>query len=143
MPPRKSAGRPKKLSMPPLPEEIRNAMSEVELDQFDFFIQAQRDEHPDFTQTDLIYLNIVAMNYINVLRSKESEFRGQNLLSINKANPETQMLRWIDMLSISRKQRNPAKSAADTERDAWKSFFDGKDTGTQVQGVVCSTQHKS
>ncbi len=120
-------GRPRKVKLPPLPEEIMDGMTEIEREHFEFFVQEVKAEHPDLMGTDLIYLNIAAMNYVNVLRSKESELRRRELLGITKTNPETQMLRWIDSLSISRKQRNPGKSAETQERENWQGFFDRKE----------------
>lgn len=117
------AGRPKRAKVPPLPDEITQAMSEIEREHFDSFIALVREAYPDLLPTDLMYLNMAAINYVQVLRVKEWELRGKQMLGISKTNPENQMLRWLDMLSVTRKQRNPGKSATDEEKSAWGAFF--------------------
>jgi aryl carrier-like protein len=123
VPAQPQAGRPKKLRMPPLPKEIREGMSQIEQDHFDFFIQAVREEHKDLTPVDLICLNMAGLNYINSLRLQQQQLKSGELVTMSRQHPEVQMRAWLDLMSVSRKQRPTTKSAVDQEAEKWRALF--------------------
>jgi hypothetical protein len=110
------AGRPKKLKMPPLPQEIFDGMSELEQQHFHFFVQAIREEHSDLTPSDLIALNMAALNYINSLRLQQAQLTSGELVTMSRQHPEVQLRAWLDLMSVSRKQRGPQKSAEEQQK---------------------------
>lgn len=123
IPAQPKAGRPKKLKMPPLPAEVFGGMSDLEKQHFDFFVQAIREEHPDLNGSDLICLNMAALNYINSLRLQQEQLSSGQLVTMSRQHPEVQMRAWLDLMSVSRKQRGPQKSDADRQKEEWQKMF--------------------
>ena len=108
-PPPIRSGRPKKPQMPPLPQEIRDGMSDLEQEWFDYFIYAIRQEHPDLTPFDLINLNLLAMCFISILRMEAKQLSSGELITMARQDPRSQYLRLMDSLSVRRRDRKAQK----------------------------------
>lgn len=121
----KRSGRPKKLRMPPMPQEIMDAMSELEQEHFTFFIESIKEEYPDLTMSDMIYLQQAGLEYINTLRLQVEQLRSGQLVTMSRQHPSVQFRAWIDLLSVSRKQRPQAKTQDDAEREEWRRKLGG------------------
>lgn len=102
-------GRPRKLKMPPLPQEILDGMTSLEQEHFAFFLESHRQQYPDLTPTDLISLTAAAMEYVAYLRLQASQLSTGELVTMSRQHPGVQMRAWLDSLSVTRKQRGPAK----------------------------------
>lgn len=98
-------GRPKKREMPPLPKEIWEGMSELEREHFTYFVESVRAEYKDLTGTDLIFLNMAGLDYINTMRLQVAQLGTGELVTMSRQHPGVQFRAWIDMLSVSRKAR--------------------------------------
>lgn len=120
LPPPKKGGRPKKLKMPPIPQEIYDGLSELEREHFDYCVQTIMDENPDLLASDMMYVYLAAMEYINTLRLQVEQLRTGTLVTMSRQHPAMQFRAWIDLLSVSRKQRPTAKTQDDAERDEWR-----------------------
>ena len=117
----KSAGRPAKLEMPPLPEM---PMTDVEKPLFDFFIAAYRAEYPDLNATDNILLHLAALEYIKWLRIIAEELETGTVISMARQHPGVNMRALLDQLSVTRKARTAGKKEADSDDEKeLKDFF--------------------
>ena len=116
-------GRPKKPVMPPLPQEIRDGMSELEQEWFDYFIYAIRQEHPDLTPFDLINLNLLATCFISVLRMEARQLASGELITMARQDPRTQYLRLMDSLSVRRRDRKAQKDKEEKDEDGGLKDF--------------------
>jgi hypothetical protein len=107
-------GRRKKIKFPQLPPEVLDAMSPVEREHFDFFLEAHREQYPDLTAVDQIGLNMAALCYVNLLRMEATQLTSGQLVSMARQHPCVQLRQWMDSLSVTRKQR-PSKKDEDAE----------------------------
>lgn len=101
----KKAGRKKKLTVPELPAEIWDAMSSVEQAYYTFWTESVREENPDLTNSDHIYLMLAGLELINVLRTAEKQISAGELITMARQHPGLQFRSLVDMLSVSRKAR--------------------------------------
>jgi hypothetical protein len=108
-------GRPRKLKMPDLPQEIYDGMSDIEREHFDFFLNAIRQEYPDLTHTDNIFLVMAGLDYINSLRLQVQQLKSGDLVTMSRQHPGVQLRAWLDMLSVTRKARQGTRT--DTEKE--------------------------
>lgn len=121
----KPMGRPRKKVFPPLPQEIYEGMSDLEVEHFKFFIESFKDEYPDLTPSDMIGLHMAAMEYINSLRLEVAQLKSGELVTMSRQHPAVQCRAWLDLLSVTRKQRQGAKSAEAEEKAATRSALLG------------------
>lgn len=107
-------GRPKKLEQPSLPDL---EMDDYEQQLFDFFINSFKADYRDLKPTDLILLHLAAIEYVKYLRVAKDEMASRTVLSQARQHPATNMLRLLDMLSTTRKDRKKEKATepANTE----------------------------
>jgi hypothetical protein len=114
----RGAGRPKKLKMPPLPAGIWDGMAELEQQHYDYFVGAFRAEYPTLSAADLLCLQQAAIEYINLLRVQAQQLSTGQVISMARQHPGVQLRQWLDMLSVTRKQRrNPDTEGSRVEAD--------------------------
>jgi hypothetical protein len=121
----KPTGRPKKRVFPAIPVEITGNMSELEVEHFNYFIETIKEENPDLSPADMIALHMAAMEYINALRLEVIQLRDKELVTMSRQHPAVQCRAWLDLLSVTRKQRQGGKSAEAEERAQTRSALLG------------------
>lgn len=117
-------GRRPKPVMPNVPQECLDGFQPLERQWFDYFIEQTCYEYPDLTPLDKVFLTLAGLELINLLRTMAEQLKSGQIISMARQHPAVQFRAWIDMLSISRKQRKPAGDAKDKElADKWLSAF--------------------
>lgn len=106
-----TGGRPKKL--PPMP--VMDGLSDSEKILFDGFINEYLTEYPDITPTDYRMLFLVAVEYIKYLRIVSKELTSNQVMSMARQHPGTNMRALQDQLSITRKARMHGKPQSGSE----------------------------
>ena len=117
----KTAGRPARLEMPPLP---KMQMTEVEQDLFNYFLESYKQEYPDLIPTDYIHLHLAAVLYIETLRVMAWELEEGRVISQARQHPLVQMRATLDQLSVTRRARvaHTKQDESDEEKEL-KDFF--------------------
>jgi hypothetical protein len=105
----RTTGRPKKLTLPGEFQQMLDAMSELEQEHYHFYIAAHEKLYPDLTEVDRLILRLAACDYIKALRMNAEELESGQLLTMSRQHPGVQMRAWMDMLSVTRKQRGKAE----------------------------------
>src|SRR5216684_158638 len=119
----RSAGRPEKLVMPPLPEM---SMTDVERDLFDFFLASYKEQYPDMVPTDYLLLHLAALEYIKYLRIIAEELETGHVLTMSRQHPGTNMRALLDQLSVTRRARTAGrKPDEDPEAKELQKFLMG------------------
>lgn len=98
-------GRPRKLALPPMPQEVFAGMSALEVEHFDFFVAAFMRDYPGMTPTDQLCLQQAALEYVNLLRVQAEQIRTGHVISMARQHPGVQLRAWLDMMSVTRKTR--------------------------------------
>lgn len=106
-------GRKPKLTPPPLPQELFDGMSDIEKQHFTFFLAAIMEEYPDLTKTDMIFLNMAGLDYINSLRLQVQQLQSGELVTMSRQHPGVQLRAWLELLSVSRKARQGSRNNQD------------------------------
>lgn len=122
-------GRPTKLKMPPLPQEIMDGMSTLERQHFDYFIRSFRQEYPSLSAADLLCLQQAAIEYINLLRVQARQLKSGEVISMARQHPGVQLRQWLDMLSVTRKSRPNRDEGKEVEKDLRDSLLKLSATG--------------
>jgi hypothetical protein len=102
-------GRPRKLKFPPIPQEILDGMTELEQAHYRYFVESHQQQYPDLTPTDQIGLHMAALDYVSLLRMNATQMASGQLVTMSRQHPGVQLRAWMDSLSVTRKQRGPAK----------------------------------
>lgn len=110
LPPRTS-GRPRKPGRPDFNFE------EAEQERFDYFLYTFGKENPDLTPSDWLILELAGVEYIKLLRMYAKEIDDNQLITMARQNPATNFVRYMDMLSVTRKARQAKPSPADDKSD--------------------------
>lgn len=114
-------GRPKKLTMPPIPQM---AMNEVEQPLFDYFMQSYQEQYPDLLPTDLLLLYLAGLEFIKYLRVVAEELESGKVMSMARQHPGISMRALLDQLSVTRRARTQrAKPDDDEEAKEIREFF--------------------
>jgi hypothetical protein len=106
-------GRKRRLKMPPIPQEVFDGMTALELEHYHFFVEAYQQDYPGMKPTDLICLHQAALEYINTLRVQAKQLKTGEVISMARQHPGVQLRAWLDAMSVTRKARTSAKK--DTE----------------------------
>lgn len=120
---RPPAGRPTKLKMPPLPQAIMDGMTDLEKQHFDYFVRSFRQEYPSLSAADLLCLQQAALEYINLLRVQAQQLSTGQVISMARQHPGVQLRQWLDMLSVTRKQRRAPSDGSEVEKDLRDSLM--------------------
>jgi aryl carrier-like protein len=115
----KRNGRPRKRKMPPLPQEILDGMSELEQEHYTYFIESYQAQYPDLTDADQIALVQAGLEYINTLRVQAKQLKTGEVISMARQHPGVQLRAWLDLLSVTRKQRKPNDKQEEAELKNW------------------------
>lgn len=119
----KRPGRPRKKQQPPLPDF---GMDEFEQAWFTYLYDSFLDENPDLTNTDRAILVLVCLEFIKYNRLAKEEITSKTLVSQARQHPVTAFARLMDMLSVTRKQRQKTASPQDDENaNFWKNLQNG------------------
>jgi hypothetical protein len=103
-PEEKRVGRKRKPAPPP-PLSLPG-MSGAELERYDLFLAAYREEYKgQLSNTDNILLELAAIEYIKCLRVMANELTTGETITMARQHPGVQMRAYMDMLSITRKAR--------------------------------------
>jgi hypothetical protein len=121
------AGRPRKLKMPPLPEELLAGLSALEREHFDFFVEAYQHDYPQMSPSDCLCLYQAALEYINLLRVQATQLTTKQVISMARQHPGVQLRQWLDSMSCTRKARLAGRSpsAEDQDRASLKELLKG------------------
>ena len=112
-------GRRRKATMPPLPQELLDGMTELERQHFQFFLDAHHNEYGDsLNQADEIALMQAAIEYINLLRVQADQLATGKIISMARQHPGVQLRQWLDSLSVTRKQRQAASPSKTEDKAA-------------------------
>lgn len=103
----KRTGRKPKLKFPPLPAEILNAMTEVERQHFDYFIEAIKADNK-LRPSDFIGLYAAGLEYVAYLRLQASQMASGELVTMSRQHPGVQLRAWLDTMSFSRRKSDKA-----------------------------------
>lgn len=117
---KKNVGRPKKLKMPAMPQGIFEGMTELEKEHFDYFVQCYREKYKIEEGTDLISLNLAAMDYIQTLRVQAKQFKEKEIISMARQHPAVQLRAWLDQMDVTRKA-NKGKNEKESEADKMRN----------------------
>jgi hypothetical protein len=112
----KKAGRPKRIKMPPLPLEVWEAMSQLEQEWFEFFVDAYRQDYPGMSPTDEMCLVQAALENVHLLRKHATMFSEGKLLTQGRQDPSQTLLRWLDMMDCTRKARMKNQPKTDDDK---------------------------
>lgn len=99
---KKGPGRPRGKTPPP---PIDFQFEPVERHWYDWIVQSIQDEHPDLTNFDKCLLPLIGVEFIKYLRVATDEVKSKTVISQARQHPATNFARMVDMLSVSRKQR--------------------------------------
>jgi hypothetical protein len=91
--------------MPDLPQGILDGMTPLEIQHFEHFIRAFREDYPDLTQAQLISLTQAAIEYVNLLRVQAQQLETGQVISMARQHPGVQLRAWLDSLGATRKQQ--------------------------------------
>lgn len=111
-------GRPRKLEMPPLPQELLDGFTELEREHFQFFLDAFRQDYGIKKPSDEIALFNAACEYIQLLRVNATSAKTGEVITAARQHPGVQLRAWLDSMGSTRKQRKD-QGEADTEKDEW------------------------
>lgn len=98
-------GRPKKNAMPALPLALLESMTDLEREHFHFFIAAIEELYPDLNKLDRLLVRLMACSYIALLRMEAAQMESGQLVTMSRQHPGVQLRAWMDLLSVTRKQR--------------------------------------
>lgn len=104
----RSAGRPRKKPMPPLPNF---QMNELEQQWFDWIIDSYLHEFPDLTDTDKMQLPLLAIEYIKYLRVAAFELESGQTLTMARMHPFTNLKGLMEQLAVTRKAKKSDKTS--------------------------------
>jgi hypothetical protein len=105
--------RTRKPKMPPIPQAILDAMTELEQQHFYFVIDGYQQDYPDMKATDLICLYQAAIEYINLQRVQAKQLKSGEVISMARQHPGVQMRAWLDMMDVTRKARSKGGKAGE------------------------------
>lgn len=111
-------GRKRRLTMPPLPQEIFDGMTALEQEHFHFFVDAYTQDYPGMTPSDQMGLQLAGLEYINYLRMQASQLSTGQLISMARQHPGVQLRAWLDSMSVTRKARQRTAPKDGDEREA-------------------------
>lgn len=114
---RRASGRPRKLEMPPLPEEMFEGMTELEQQHFTFFVEAYQKDYPQMSPSDCLCLHQAALEYINLLRVQATQLRKREVISMARQHPGVQLRQWLDQMACTRKARTAGKAPTAEDED--------------------------
>ena len=99
-------GRRAALKFPALPQAFFDAMTSLEKEHFDFCVAAVKLAcGKDLTPLDELCINMVALEYVNLLRVYATQLANGEVISQARQHPGVQMRAWLDNLSVNRKAR--------------------------------------
>ena len=115
-------GRPRKLKMPPMPQEVLDGMTTLERDHYDFFIHAITQDYSINKPSDFIALHMAALEYVNLLRVQAKQLTDGEVITAARQHPGVQLRAWLDSLSTTRKARKEqgGGSEGDAQRVQWE-----------------------
>jgi hypothetical protein len=119
----KSTGRPPKLKLPPLPQELLDGMTALEQEHFNFFLAAARAEFKDMTPFDQLGLVRAAVEYINLMRVEVAQLSSGQVLSQARQHPGVQLRAWLETMSFNRRAKLQGKKTE--EKDPMQDFLSG------------------
>lgn len=124
---KRAPGRPKKLKLPPLPQEMLDGMTPLEQEHFDFFIEAYQHDYPRMSPSDCLCLYQAGLEYINLLRVQATQLQKHEVISMARQHPGVQLRQWLDQMACTRKARTAGKSpsAEDQDRASLKELLKG------------------
>ncbi len=114
---KRSTGRPKKLQMPPLPEELLDGMTALEQQHFQFFIDAYQHDYPAMSPSDCLCLYQAGLEYVNLIRVQAMQLKSRQVLSMARQHPGVQLRQWLDQMACTRKARTAGKSPSQDDQD--------------------------
>lgn len=103
----RSAGRPRKKPMPPMP---LFKLNDLEQQWYEWIIQSYLTEFPDLSDTDKMQLPLLAIEYIKYLRVAAKELETGEVISMARQHPFTNLKGLMEQLSVTRKARKSDKS---------------------------------
>lgn len=111
-PPR--VGRPSKLVMPPLPQEILDGMKPIEIAHFEFFRDGYLEAYVNKygkqpTPTAQICIVQASLDYINLLRLQAEQMKSGNLVSQARQHPGVQVRAWLQSIGLQEKDYEEGK----------------------------------
>lgn len=110
----------KTIGRPPIPKPPKKPnfhFEEEEQERYDWFIHCVQSVCQDLSDFDQLILELAGVTYIKLLRMNAKEIEDGQLITMARQNPNTDFMRYIDILFVSRKQRQRATSAPDTDRE--------------------------
>ena len=111
-------GRKPRLTYPPLPQAVFDAMTDLEHAHFTFCVESvTRACGKDITPLDELCIQMVALEYVNLLRVYATQLANGEVISQARQHPGVQMRQWLDMLSVNRKQRASSKKGTEANAD--------------------------
>lgn len=99
-------GRKPKLKYPPLPQEIMDAMTDLERQHFEYFIEAIKADNK-LRPSDYIGLYAAGLEYVAYLRLQASQMATGELVTMSRQHPGVQLRAWLDTMSFSRRKSDP------------------------------------
>lgn len=102
----KRTGRRPKLKFPPLPQEIMDAMTDLERAHFEYFIEAIQQDNK-LRPSDYIGLYAAGLEYVAYLRLQASQMATGELVTMSRQHPGVQLRAWLDTMSFSRRKSDP------------------------------------
>lgn len=113
-------GRPRKLEMPPLPQELLDGFTALERQHFEFFIEAMKADYRIEKPSDMLALHMAACEYINLLRVNATSAASGEVITAARQHPGVQLRAWLDSMSTTRRARRSEGSDADSsEQQEW------------------------
>lgn len=101
-------GRKPKLKYPPLPAEILEAMTDLEREHFEYFIEAIKQDNK-LRPSDYIGLYAAGLEYVAYLRLQASQIASGQLVTMSRQHPGVQLRAWLDTMSFSRRKDTGSK----------------------------------
>lgn len=112
-------GRPRKLVMPPLPQELLDGMTALELEHYNFFLAAYKADYRITKPSDLLALNQAALEYINLLRVQAQQLKSGQVITAARQHPGVQLRAWLSEMGVTRSKRKGDDDEGDAEIKAW------------------------
>lgn len=122
----KAQGRKRKIKAPPPPQDILDAMSPVELEFFNTFVDDQKQRFPDMIPSDHITLYLAGFELVQLLRMHLRQMIDGELISQARQHPGVQFRQYMEMLSVTRKQR-PAEKKQDVGEEILRAMLGTSD----------------
>lgn len=114
----KPKGRPKKLTMPAMPQEVLDGLTPLEQEHYTFFVESIKQDYNITKPSDLVALHMAALEYVNLLRVQAKQLASGEVITAARQHPGVQLRAWLDSMAATRSKRKEAP-AQDDEQAQW------------------------